>query len=57
MSYIELKYAPRKCSAFCMGDCMLTENKSCGKYMNTCAKGFIYTFILKPLGGSLRWVK
>lgn len=50
MSYIELKYAPRKCKAFCCGDCIISKsNKSCGRDLDTCLQGLLYTFILRPL--------
>lgn len=37
MSEIELKYAPRKCEFFCMGDCCLPRaTRSCGSDKNEC---------------------
>ena len=34
---IELKYAPRKCEYFCMGDCCLPDtNRSCGTDKDNC---------------------
>lgn len=57
MNYLELRYAPRKCKAFCCGDCMISKNnKSCGRDINTCISGFLYTFILRPLEGLRRKV-
>lgn len=57
MNYIELKYAPHRCKAFCCGDCMISKNnKSCGRDVDTCIEGLIYTFILRPLEGLIRRV-
>ena len=44
---MELKYAPRKCEYFCMGDCCLPgTNRSCGIDCDTCDTYKIYKQLL-----------
>ena len=45
---IELKYAPRKCEYFCMGDCCLPDtNRSCGTDKDNCEYYNLYAQILQ----------
>lgn len=45
---IELKYAPRKCEYFCMGDCCLPDtNRSCGTDKDNCEYYNFYTQLLQ----------
>ena len=45
---IELKYAPRKCEYFCMGDCCLPDtNRSCGTDKDNCEYYNLYAQLLQ----------
>ena len=45
---IELKYAPRKCEYFCMGDCCLPDtNRSCGTDKDNCEYYNLYAQLIQ----------